>query len=848
VRLVVRALIALGVLLICAPAGAQDEAELRPIANIIIERAATPENPEPAPLDADTIQEVRNNIRSREGNPFRAQTAAEDLHNLTRLAKFGEPSRTEVQVLADGSVNLYFKLTLQPIILDVQVRGNRQISDQDIADVTSPLIGTPVDPFRLDQFARAVEELYRQEGYNLVSVLPVTENVEETGTLIFTIREGQRLRVRDIRFEAVDEADGLDFAPRELRKDLRTREAGILETGPLLEDVLTEDVRTLRDFYLDRGYLDVRVDRRVQTSQNEKEAIVTFLIVEGGRYTLRDIKVVYPDRRLPELYDTYEDALEARGPSQGIDQFPDASGELKFGIYDYGVFTPEQIIGMLDMKPGDAFSERKKRGIVDTIQSFYGQMGYVEMTDPQSLNVILTEIREEPWVQLVITIYESERFKVGEVIVTGNPHTKQGVVLRENDKLRPGRPFDMTYMEEVRNRLNRLGDPQVPLFERGSVKLTPQAPDDVEPKYRDLLIEVKDTNTGSINLGASFGSDNGLVGQLSVTQYNWDWTDTPDSLGELLSGRAFRGAGQTVSIDLLPGTEVEEYSASFTDPHIFGTDYSFSTRAFYAQRDFTEFDEERYGGRFGIGRRFGSRWEGAVNVRFDWVELSNIDDSRPVDLFEVEDLNLVDGLGLSLRRSSQDDPYVPTRGNRIQLAIEQVGVFGGDFDFTKLNAEYSVYIPVYEDFTGRNTVVSFTTSVDYIPQGQDNVPTYERYYRGGRTFRGFDFRTISPKGFDRNGVLTDDPVGGSFAFFAGAELRQPVYKETLALAFFVDSGTVQEEPGFEDYRVSAGLGLRLRVPGLSPVPLAFDFGFPIVKRFGDEERVFSFSIDIPFGR
>jgi len=30
------------------------------------------------------------------------------------------------------------------------------------------------------------------------------------------------------------------------------------------------------------------------------------------------------------------------------------------------------------------------------------------------------------------------------------------------------------------------------------------------------------------------------------------------------------------------------------------------------------------------------------------------------------------------------------------------------------------------------------------------------------------------------------------------------------------------------------------------VPFAFDFGFPIIKHFGDQEKVFSFSFDIPF--
>ena len=40
--------------------------------------------------------------------------------------------------------------------------------------------------------------------------------------------------------------------------------------------------------------------------------------------------------------------------------------------------------------------------------------------------------------------------------------------------------------------------------------------------------------------------------------------------------------------------------------------------------------------------------------------------------------------------------------------------------------------------------------------------------------------------------------------------------------------------------------MRFRIPALGPAPLAFDFGFPIIKHTGDRERVFSFTIDLPF--
>jgi outer membrane protein insertion porin family len=62
----------------------------------------------------------------------------------------------------------------------------------------------------------------------------------------------------------------------------------------------------------------------------------------------------------------------------------------------------------------------------------------------------------------------------------------------------------------------------------------------------------------------------------------------------------------------------------------------------------------------------------------------------------------------------------------------------------------------------------------------------------------------------------------------------------------MDIGTVTNEPGFDDLRMSLGVGLRLYVPAFSQVPLAFDFGFPVLREDLDRERVFSFSLELPF--
>ena len=65
---------------------------------------------------------------------------------------------------------------------------------------------------------------------------------------------------------------------------------------------------------------------------------------------------------------------------------------------------------------------------------------------------------------------------------------------------------------------------------------------------------------------------------------------------------------------------------------------------------------------------------------------------------------------------------------------------------------------------------------------------------------------------------------------------------------FVDSGTVNRSFSLADYRVTAGVGLRISMPQLlGPVPLAIDFGFPLRDAPGDKRQVFSFWIGV-FGQ
>jgi hypothetical protein len=83
------------------------------------------------------------------------------------------------------------------------------------------------------------------------------------------------------------------------------------------------------------------------------------------------------------------------------------------------------------------------------------------------------------------------------------------------------------------------------------------------------------------------------------------------------------------------------------------------------------------------------------------------------------------------------------------------------------------------------------------------------------------------------GLFPDCPL--CFLWLNSLEYQVPVVaSDRIYLVGFVDSGTVERNVELTNYRVTAGAGLRIQIPMLGPVPVALDFGFPIVK--GPEDR------------
>ena len=355
-----------------------------------------------------------------------------------------------------------------------------------------------------------------------------------------------------------------------------------------------------------------------------------------------------------------------------------------------------------------------------------------------------------------------------------------------------------------------------------------------DQNYADLIISAAEGQTGRINIGGAYNSENGLVGQFIIDERNFDIRRFPRSFRDLRDGVAWRGAGQGFRLELVPGNVVQRYMVNFTEPYLFDTNISFSLSGFYFTRNYFDWNEQRLGGRFAFGYRLTPDLSVSLGLRMEDVKLFNprlntspqLNDSLgSTDLFMAT---------LSIVNDTRDHPFLPTDGTYTSLSFSQAF---GEVAFPRADLEFRKYHLIYErlDRSGRHTL-SYGTRLGF--SGSD-TPIFENYFAGGfSTIRGFDFRGMGPV---EGGIR----VGGPFQWLSSVEYMFPLTADDMIRGVaFVDFGTVEQSVklNWDTFRIAPGLGLRVHLPaaGMGGAPLAFDFAFPVNKTDTDDRQIFSF--------
>jgi outer membrane protein insertion porin family len=739
-------------------------------------------------LRSTSAESVKPQLRVRPGQPYNAAWVREDLTRLGQMKICKEP-RSDVRKgsTPDTVVVAYIVEEYPSVIQEIVYKNARHASVEELEGLTNLKRGLPLAPSTNRQACQIIVDWYKREKGRYFASCVLEEGGNPTDTrIVFNITEGPVVRIRNITFTG---NDTLASSARLYSQIDISRRFLIFEmlTSKFDPGRIDADVAHLEQYYQVNGYLTARVTRELIFTDDHQFVDIVFHITEGLRYHVKDVMV------------------------EGTEVLPN-----------------EQVLSILKMHQGEVYDDRVIEADVKNIQDLYGYRGYPAGV---AKKLVFFDPATEPGVVRVkYQIDERKPFKVKEPLIAGNDVTKSRVIYHFLD-IFPGQTLSYPALKEGERNLARSGlfDPE----DRPTITVI-ERDDNFDSEYKDILIKVKETMTGSLMFGASVNSDAGLVGSIVLNERNFDILRPPTSFDDILEGRAFRGGGQEFRLEAMPGTQVQSYRATFREPYLFDLPYGLTTSAYYYQRQFNEDLESRTGLNVSISHMLNRNWSVLAGLRLENVNISDVAFFEPPAYTSVVGNNLVVAPRVTVAFDARDSYLRPTEGQRVAFTYEQLL---GDFSAPILTLEGSQYFTVYQrpDGSGKHVVLLRSQ----LAWAGSDTPVFERFFAGGiNSMRGFEFRGVGPFQDGYN-------VGGDFLWLNSVEYQIPVLaNDMIYFVAFVDSGTVEQNIGISDYRVAAGVGARITVPMLGQVPIALDFGFPIVRGPNDRTQLFSFALGI----
>jgi outer membrane protein insertion porin family len=355
------------------------------------------------------------------------------------------------------------------------------------------------------------------------------------------------------------------------------------------------------------------------------------------------------------------------------------------------------------------------------------------------------------------------------------------------------------------------------------------------PEFIDVDTYLSEARTGRLMFGVGVNSNSGLVGNIVLSEQNFDIRRPPTSWDQIWNGTAWRGNGEKFRIEAMPGTQLSRYLVDWTNPYFMDTNNSLGVSGFYFNRYYLNWTEQRLGGRVRVGRQFTQQISGSAALRLEDVDVFNPSVANPPPLLkEALGQSFLSTGVFTLSHDTRDSPFMPSQGHHLEATYEQAF---GDFNYSRVTAEGRQYFTLYQRADGGGKhILSLRGELGWT--GND-TPIFERFFAGGfQNFRGFYFRGVSPY---QSGVY----VGGDWMALGSVEYQIPVLaNEMVKVVTFSDFGTVTDKVSLSDFRLSVGAGLRVTVPMMGPTPIALDWAIPIMKDPTDKTQLFSFYIGV----
>jgi len=531
----------------------------------------------------------------------------------------------------------------------------------------------------------------------------------------------------------------------------------------------------------------------------------------------------------------------------------------KLSFTGYKETTEEKIRKVVKMKEGSVYSPKDLHDDAKAIADNYGRGGYVDLIilpqgTPAGAGLIDVHYKIE----------EGNRSFVARINIIGTTRTKDKVIRREI-LVRPGDVFDTVRMDTTKKRLENLG-----YFTK--VEAYPEETG-VEGR-KDLVIQVEEKRTGSLNFGAGYSTVDKLIGFVELTQGNFDISNWPGLTG---AGQKFRAKAQI-------GSERKDFVVGLTEPYFLDQRLSLGGQIFYSEANYlsSAYDQRNYGFSLEARKPLFSWVYAVLGYSIQNYDIFNVANGVSPALLAEEGITTKSSVTTSLVWDRRDNPFLTRKGERISITSYVAGgPLGGDEQIYGFDVEAAKYwrfpgdlillvdveaatvdvwnkpeMTTIPGFFGEVFDINGNRVLTGTPPNQvqvtepltvsvPTVPIFDRLYLGGsNNLRGFRFRDISPKDFH------GQPLGGQSMARGTVELTFPVIEKARG-AIFYDAGLVNPDPwdfGVETLEVPRGLNARASVKYAKMNGLPFN---PLTPKstfdsFGSDFGV-GLRLDLPIG-
>ena len=750
---------------------------------------------------------VRSYLQISQGEAYSAAKVDASIKALFATGLF-----SDVKIEPQGSTVLV-TVTENPVINQVAFEGNSEVDTPTLLAEVQLKPRSVFTRSRAQSDVQRILDVYRRQGRFAASVEPkIIELEQDRVNLVFEITEGGATKVKGINF-----VGNRAFSDGQLRDIVSTTQSGWFDflkgTSVYDPDRLSLDRELVRQYYLKNGYADATVtSANAELDPDGTGFVITIAVEEGELYNFGAVGIESSLAEVPGEAYTGE-LLTQSGATYDASQIDKTTEKLTLAIAEKGY----------------PFARVRPRAIPD-LTSHTIAISYV--------------------------VDEGPRIYIERINILGNERTKDFVIRREF-RLAEGDAYNPLMVDRAKKRLNGLG-----IFKTVDVKRRPGSAQD-----RVVLdVEVAETSTGEVSFGAGFSSNEGVIGDVSITERN------------------LLGNGQFLRLKLAGSFTRQQVDLSFTEPRFLDRNLSAGFDLYHKELDQTDqsgFKQRKSGGQIRLGFPLAENLWMQTHYGLSRDQIFGVTDTASLAIKQAcGDANLagpknIDGnpltneaaacnnkpywtslVGTTLTYDARNHPKTPTRGFYLQLEDEFAGL-GGDVNYWKVGAEGRAYYPITEKITLIGRVIA-----GHIEGwGGEDIKILDSYFKGGETVRGFQRAGIGARD-----ISTGDALGGDTYWAATAEVRFPLpfVPDDLGLsgAVFADAGSLYDVTGsaksalknctsggkaclVDDNTIRSSVGASLMWN--SPVgPLRMDYAEVLSKGSNDRVQQFRFGASTQF--